>query len=355
MKKEFNNVLSIGINARFNGRGCVNYDNKEQGWTLHNLGLYMSKVNDNALWAKKVFKPIDNPDDGNPKAEFKYKVSSECIRHELFKDKMPAFNSNVMQLPQVLYSAIADPCLITRGYMYAYPDKTLKKKSAITLSDAIETGDNWRRSVSVDLHTRSGDRDETSLYSIENVGECTYESMGFIDLAELQFISADITYDRQAVDVDGGTDENIYLNALKNNLPETNPEFGYYYLDNGMLQDEWAERGILLSKKDVSDMTLKLIENLSKIEIKRRGSFLKCADIELVIKTDNGEEERIMYNPDDNLIFNYKQVYMPADADKIRRNMELIEQLNKKNEDLKNKKKQDKKSKKETKDTDSVD
>ena len=62
-----------------------------------------------------------------------------------------------------------------------------------------------------------------------------------------------------------------------------------------------------------------------------------------------------MYNPDDNLIFNYKQVYMSADADKIRRNMELIEQLNKKNEDLKNKKKQDKKSKKETKDTDSVD
>lgn len=351
-------VNSIQFELTLNGKGCVNFDSSEQLDFLTSVGIVKygeksfyngGKPLSNVLFSKKNFRKTE---DG--KTEYHVKVSSECLRNAIFKNGMPAQSPTIMGLPGVLYRAIAHPVSLLRGYMYTeYGNSAIRRKSPIYISDAEEIGA-WRTSIATDFHSRSGEKEmskgkdaddakDNTIYKIENVGEITYKCNGAIDFQELAFISADPIYDRMAVNVDGGINEEIYINALKENFPAATPEFKYYYLKNSYTEDEWAERGILLDNETVNQLIKYVLKNIMNISIVRRNAYLKADKLTLKVFTNEGVETiDVNLENIDTLSFDFQTNYLEADFEKIKANKEQIEKF--KAIEKENKKKDNKKS-----------
>lgn len=357
--KNFKNVRAIKFTTYFSGNGCVNFDSGEQSYFLSKAKLYSGMIHKNVLFAKKIFK-TDIGENGETTYKFKFKISSECLRHSIFEETIPFQNPNIMAIPHVLYNAIAMPDQIIRGYMFAQNTiNSLRKRSALTICDAVEEG-MWRDTTVFDFHSRSGEKDktvkndgdggDTTIYSIENVGNLKYKADGFIDLTELQFISGDVIYDRMAVDADGGANEIIYLDALKRNFPSLNPHFDYYYMANAYSKDEWGERGILLDFESVNSMVISTLKNIMKININHRNANLIFDKLVIKVICDGNEEsEEIEITPSnvDEFYFKYFTKYLPADAELIKNNKNIIAKAKEKAKD--DKKSKDTKKSKETK------
>ena len=327
MVKKFEKVKAIKFVAKFEGYGCVNYDGKEQSFFLSKNKLFSSRYNNN-MFAKKTYK---KDDDG---VKFKYKISSECIRHEIFKETMPFMNPTIIAVPHILYNSIANPDFLLRGYMFTQQNNnTIKRKSPFTITDLIEDGEYWRDNLQMDLHTRSGEKNsdidegDTTLYNIENVGLLNYTSKGFIDLTELQFIPDDVAYDRVSLNIeDGSVEEKIFFQALKNNMINLNPEFNYYYSEGSYTQDEWAERGLMLNKESVDMMVKRVLKNILKVNILRRKAYLINNGLEIEIITNEGVlREKITLENIDDFIFEYEDFYIKASEEKIEKNKKILE------------------------------
>lgn len=359
---EFKNVRAIKFVAEFDGVGCVNFDSKAQSFFLNATGLGCEATfNDNVLLAKKIFKNVVTPE-GKNMSLFKYKVSSECIRHAIYEDVIPFQNPAISSNPITLYNAIAMPCYITRGYMFSQKtSNTLRKKSIVTVCDAIENGD-WRNKISFDFHSRSGGKDtstkndgeqkDTTIYNIENVGNNTYTSEGYIDLTELQFIPCDPLYDRMSVDADGGKNEEIYMNALKCNLPSFKGGFDYYYINNTYSNDHWAERGILLDKQSVDFLIKDVLKRIMNVNILRRNAYFRFKNLYIsVIMNDGVTENMINITPNNinDFTFEYFCKYSIADESKITANKELARKAKEESKELKKKEKLSKEESKKKK------
>lgn len=353
---EFKNVKNIQFDLILDGAGCVNFGSSEELEYLLRTGIV--KWNDdgfvkngkplsNVLLSKKNFRQCE---DG--KYEYHTKVSSECLRNNIFKETMKFQSPSIMTLPQVLYRALANPDLILRGYMFPVKGGvSLKKKSPFYITDAEEMGP-WRKFITADFHSRSGEKEsntgkesddtkDTSIYKIENVGAAKYLSKGGIDVAELRFIPADPIYERLAVDADGGVNEAIYMKELKRNMVNFDPKFGYYFLENSYTADEWAERGIMLNDESLNMLIRRVLKNMLNIEVLRRNAYLRTEKLVLTVNCLNGEQHTIEVTPDivDSLSFDCVNPYKEADDAKILANKEMVESLKEKTKENKKNKK----------------
>jgi hypothetical protein len=359
--KNFKNVRAVKFTVEFDGMGCVNFDSKSQSFFLNSNGLWSEETkNGNILLAKKIF---DNyvTSEGDTATRFKYKVSSECIRHAMYEDVMPFQNPNISSIPTILYNAIAMPCYISRGYMFTVKGKnSLRKKSAVTVCDAVEDGA-WRNKLTFDFHSRTGEKNtevkekddakDTVIYNIENVGNITYKSEGYIDMTELQFIPGDPLYDRMAIDADGGVNEALYLNALKRNFPSFNGGFDYYYIDNTYSNDEWAERGILLDTESVNTMVKDILKRIINVNVVRRNAYFKFKSLKITVIMDDGEREENIEITSDNVMdfnFEYFRKYSVADEKKIAANKNIVKEVA---EAIKEQKKEEKRQQQQNKKT----
>ncbi|MBQ2408390.1 MAG: hypothetical protein II309_03050 [Bacilli bacterium] len=348
MEKHFKNVQSIEFELNLEGNGCVNFDSSEQSFFLRESNLLKGKSYNNILFTKKNFRK-------NEDGEYEYhvKVSSECLRHNIFKEYMPFHSPTIMQCPNIFYTALTHPAYLLRGYMFTQGGvNTLKRKGPLYITDAEEIGE-WRKEIAFDFHTRSGEKEsnlgkgdddtkDTSLYKIETVGNLQYKAKGGIDVSELQFISADPLYDRMAIDVDGGENQKIYLNALEKNCVNFKPEFKYYYLPNSYCGDEWAERGILLNQETTNMMIKYLLENMLNISIQRRNAYLKTNNIILTVNIKNSNSEKITINTledIEHLSFDCCVKYVESDLEKIQKNQDMVDILKKQKEEKKQSKK----------------
>lgn len=340
--KKFNNVKSIQFNVKFKGNGCVNFDGGDQKWVLINRELYKGKLNDNNKFAKKTFY-----DEG-----FKYKVSSKCLRHSIFADTIPFENPSIVNVPTIIYNAIAMPDYILRGYTYTQREKNgFKKKSPFTITDAIECGEirkecyfdfcaNAMEKSKVEKEDSAESKNSTSIHLSENVGELIYESEGGIDLTELQFISDDMTYDRLALGgvTQNSVEEKIYLDAISRNMVNMkNPKMGYYYKNGTYHQDEWGEKGLLLNKESVDMMVKRLLTSILNVNICRANAFFKTIDLEITVNSDEGNETFKVTlgktNESENIFnvnectFEYKPFYLESDEEKIKANYLKFEEF----------------------------
>ena len=359
MKKEFKNVKSIEFDVKFEGNGCVNFDGNEQAWALQSCGLYTGKINKNIKLAKRV---ISRDENGN--YQYQFKVSSECLRHNMFKDEMAFVNPSISFLPQVLLRTIATPAYHERGFMFPNTCNSIRKKSGATITGAIgETV--YDKPIVMELHSSSGkkgenqskdntltsddkkdDAKDTTLYFKENVGVEKYNSQGFIDLTELQFIPADNAYERNAVGIPEGSQfEKIYLTVLSENYGE-DYNFDYYYMKDASTRDEWAERGIRFSEKSVDFLVKDILRRVFEINITTADAIFKFESIKVKVHTldcPEGEEiELNSVNDLDNYFFGYFEKYIKASDEKIIANR-------KEYEDTKEKAIQDRRAKKNTK------
>jgi hypothetical protein len=339
-------IKTINFNLTLDGYGCVNSDSTEQVHFLLNTGI----VNRNDSGFVKNNKPLSNviltkknfrqTKDG--KYEYHIKISSECLKNNIFRNTMKFVNPSIVTIPRAFYQALANPDMIARGYMF--PKKgnvTVKKKSVLCITDAEELGD-WRKYINMDFHSRSGmkesndgknseDAKDTSIYKIENVGSIKYMANGAIDVSELRFIPADPIYERLSVDVDGGQYEEIYMKELIKNSVNFTPEFKYYYLENSYTADEFAERGIMLNDETLDAYIKRIIKNMLNIDIMKRNAYLKTDKLTLTISYTNGEQDVIDVTLDmlDNLTFDCVNPYKEADMEKILANKKMMETIKK--------------------------
>lgn len=337
--KIFQDVKTLELKIYFEGDGCVNYDSPESQNFIGNRFT-------NKKVTKKSFKWGKN-DKNETVFYFKNKVSSECLRHELFKNEIEFSNSNLSLIKSVLLKAITKPAMILKGYLF--PDVTSTKLSSpIAIGDAVDVQDYIefnQKNLMYDVHTQAGERTETSLYYVGMSSLTDYVANGKINLIMLQFLSGDVLYDRPAVLVDGGIEEKLYLDEMRKNYGD-DVSFKYYYKKNSITEDEWAERGILFSKDAVDMLVKDAIKRIMNIDIQRKGSFLKFKKMYVNVNhlDENGKfvsEPIKIENKNDleNYYFSYFQDYCEANEEKILKNKELIEQIKNEPKEAKSSKK----------------
>lgn len=348
--KVIKEINSIRGKLFLNGKGFINGDGSDQKYHNKELNLYGGSkgyLYDNVKYHKKIYN--QKPSDHN-KYEFKYKISNEAIRHAMFIKEMPHFNQQIQCIPSVYYNALASPCMIARGYMFPeiYNDR---RKSPITVTAGVMEGE-WMNCISLETCSRTGfkkgsneveytnadnekskiTKNDTSLYYMENVGNCTYVSDFGIDLCESQFIPTDIIFDRRAVDLSETAIRNLYMSALKRNFNVDNIDMGYFYSESAVMGEEHAEEGIRLTP-EMNDMLVKIVlKKMCDIYIDRpaNGGLLCFDHMDFVCYTSDGEEYEITIRSKkdiDQYVFLHHTRYLPADFERIKERARKMDEV----------------------------
>lgn len=343
-------VKNILLKLELEGQGIVNYDSNDQKWVLDQTPLRNNGKHSNVSYAKKNFYK-----DENDKLFYKIKISSDSLKHDMFKGDVIAQTPNIAYHSTLLYNYMASPLSLIRGYLFTEKE-TFKRKGAITLCDAEQTCD---AISSINVFSRSGekkegkvdDKGDTTFYSKETVGKIKYESIGNIDLMGLQFISCDSVFDRYSFNPDY---YNLYKQFLCQKIPNFNSELGYYQQRNSSI--EIPEYGVLLNEENVVYLVKESLKRLLAINIKRKDSYAKVVSLKIkwVEKPNqerfNNEDNWITISSDediDKLDFEPYMFYSLVDYDKAKKDrMEIEKEIEKALKDKKKKSDTDKKPKK---------
>ena len=272
-------VKNILFRMKLKGNGIVNFDSSDQKFMFNGTNLTnMKTMHDNTSYAKKKFYR-----DGE-NTTYKISISSDCIRHDVFKDDVLFQSPNVINSEALLYSFIASPASLLRGYMFANDKETVKRKGALCITDAEQT---CNAVSSIETFSRSGLKNndaeitDSSFYKKEVVGNIEYETLGNIDLMQLQFVSCDKIFDRFSFHPDMF---GIYKQFMKTKFPSFDSELGYYQIKNSIV--EIPEYGYKLSNDNVVLLVRELFERLLKFNIKRKGAFVETAQLEFKLVHD---------------------------------------------------------------------
>jgi len=149
---------------------------------------------------------------------------------------------------------------------------------------------------------QAGERDSSSFFSKTTFGDTEYISYGSISIEQLQFISLDKKFDREAMEIKEGQGEEVaqgvqeFIQSLN---PDLSPEaiFHANYVRAGTIFEE-GEVGILLNNDAIQiliDYTLELISNLS---IRQAKSYMYVDEV-TVDYNDSHKMMRIKHNPSD--------------------------------------------------------
>lgn len=266
-------VKRIEFKYELEGNGIVNYDSKDQKWAYNKIKNKVLVKHDNVNFAKKTFTSAD--DDGG--LNYRLHISSNCVRHEIFKEEMLFQNTSLLTSDEMHLRSMANPSAFLRGYLNTSPKATLKRASPISITSAIQTNN----AVSnIEVFIKSGEKEVTdekksnTLFFKEACGEITYGGVGFIDLMQLQFLSCDAAYDRMALLSD---DIERYVNIFKQHHPSLNVNIGYYQIKNSVFN--LPEYGVLFSNDDILFFVKKFFKNMLSFNIAKSGSYAKIKSI----------------------------------------------------------------------------
>lgn len=342
---ENNTVKAVKFEINLKGRGVVNFDDSSKRFLMMKYeGVNKSDyLNDNVKIAKKEY-----TEDG-----FKLKISSGCMRKAIYADTMEYVTPEIAYSKTVLGSAIASPTMLTRGYMFAVKDGvSVKRKGVLSISDAIQTND---AKIIVETCTASGQRNDTSMFGVENVGDITYKSVGSISIKDLQFVSTDPRYDRLAVPHDWIDNEtSIYRTALKCNIPNIEPKVGYFMAKTSLNKlGRYAESGMVINNEAVKSIVKELLANIRKLSITRATAFAEVESFKIKLIKDvindniNGEWIEINSVEDiENLDLNFEDFYEEVDEAEVMKSRAEIDILFTERVDKKDKEKKEKAAKK---------
>ena len=269
---------SILFRMNLKGQGVVNFDSNEQRFMWNQLKGKEHSMHENVIFAKK------NWYNENGELFYKLKISSDCLRHEIFKKDVPFQSPNIANSQDLLLAFIASPALIMRGYLFAGKDLTIKKDGAISITDAEQTNN---AVSSIETFSRSGkkttdeNQSDNSFFKKETVGEVKYSACGSINLRDLQFLSLDQIFDRLAVNPDLYP---IYKSLLQTKIPSFNADPKYYQLKDSV--NRISEFGVLFSEEDVVFMTQDFFVKLFDMNIRKSKAFANISKLEYKIIYD---------------------------------------------------------------------
>lgn len=270
-------VKSILFRANFEGRGIVNFDDDSQKWLLHGSNLkHLFDRHNNAKYAKSnIYGDLETKEN----LVRKIKISSQSLKYDMFDEDLISQNPSIVHNKDLLYSYITSPMSLLRGYVFlSRNESSIKKKGAITITDAEQTCDAISK---LEFNSRSGQKEEnddvndTTIRKEETVGDIKYTSSGVLDIMGLSFISCDQLFDRYSFNPD---DYELYKKYLDINFPSDH-EFGYFRYNTS--KDKTPEQGVLLCNQQINELVQMFLSRLMNIHIKRAGSYAKIDSLQI--------------------------------------------------------------------------
>jgi len=289
-------IKSVDFKITAKGHGVVNWNGptnlaQENGNTVdnHTLPKLRGYTNLSGKVKDTGYKYRKEPTDINFKETPLY-ISQNCIRHHLFREQ--AFDIHYAKksnLDKVLSSVTG----LIRGYVV--PSTQNKRTSPLLIEDFVDQLGNGN----FEQFGQAGERDSSSFFSKTTFGDTEYKSYGSISVEQLQFISLDKKFDREAMEIKDGQGEEVaqavqnFIQTLDDNL---NPRavFSPNYVRKGTIFEE-GEVGILLDDDAIKALINHTLERIQNLSIRQAKSYM-YVDTMLVDYNDSNRMMRIKTN-----------------------------------------------------------
>lgn len=299
-------IKSVDFKIMAQGHGVVNWNGptnlaQENGSTVDNHTLPKLRGYSNLSGKVKDtgYKYRKEPSDINFKETPLY-ISQNCIRHHLFRDQ--AFDLHYAKkdnLEKVLSSITG----LIRGYVVISSQTSQNKRtSPLLIEDFVDQLGNgnfeqFGRSGSKEKEkNKKGEDKSSTFFSKTTFGDTEYKSYGSISIEQLQFISLDKKYDREAMGIKEGQGEKIaknisnFIKSLNSDL-DSKAIFHENYVRNGTIFEE-GEVGIILNNDAIHALVEHTIERIKHLSIRQAKSYMYVDEV-LVDFNDSNQMMRI--------------------------------------------------------------
>lgn len=278
--EETKKVKAILFKVKMDGIGTVNFDDSDARFIVSRYGNPATKKpysNSNIKVAKSEYRQVGTDENGAPLYKRTLKISSECLRHAIFEKDYDVTNGRIMRNDAFLSSFISSPAALLRGYMFADDKETIKAKSPVTIGAAIETSG---AVITPEVGSVSGDKSDTSLFYTENTGKTKYETKGFVNLKQMEFLSCYDFFERRAVKSPWVETENGMLNtAFRQRYGKVPYSLGIYTATANAFTKHIGEYGLHFSADFRKYLLAEFFKRLLSVNITRSGSFARVSEI----------------------------------------------------------------------------
>jgi hypothetical protein len=217
-------------------------------------------------------------------------ISQNCIRHHLFRNQ--AFDVHYANKSKTdeLTNMLASVTGLVRGYVV--PSSQNKRTSPLLIEDFVDQLGNGN----FEQFGQAGERDSSSFFSKTTFGDTQYIAYGSISIEQLQFISLDKKFDREAMGIKEGQGESVAL-AVQDFIQSLNASlkpiatFHENYVRSGTIFEE-GEVGILLNQDAIQALVDYTIELISELSIRQAKSYMYVDEV-LVDYNDGNKMMRI--------------------------------------------------------------
>ena len=274
-------IRSVDFKIVAKGHGVVNWNGptnlaQENGTTVDNHT--MPKLRGYSNLSGKVkdtgYKYRKEPTDIDFKKTPLY-VSQNCVRHHLFREQAYDLHyADRTNIKQVLASITG----LVRGYVV--PASQNKRTSPLLIEDFVDQLGNGN----FEQFGQAGERDSSSFFSKTTFGDTEYLSYGSISIEQLQFISLDKKFDREAMQINTGEGEEVakmiteYLTTLDTKGRSPEATFHENCVRNGTIFEE-GENGILLNDAAVDVLIDETLRKLNELVIRQSKSYMYVDEV----------------------------------------------------------------------------
>lgn len=286
-------IKSVDFKIKACGHGVVNWNGptnlaQENGTTVdnHTLPKLRGYTNLSGKVKETGYKYRKEPTDINFKENPLY-ISQNCIRHHLFREQ--AFDLHYAKksnLQQVLASVTG----LIRGYVV--PATQNKRTSPLLIEDFVDQLGNGN----FEQFGQAGERDSSSFFSKTTFGNTEYISYGSISMEQLQFISLDKKFDREAMEIKEGQGKQV-AQAVTEFIQQLNPTlrpevvFHSNYVRRGTIFEE-GEVGLLLNQDAMQALVEETLRRISELSIRQAKAYMYVDEM-LVDYNDSNKMMRI--------------------------------------------------------------
>ncbi len=277
MKSEkITGIRSVDFKIVAKGHGVVNWNGPtnlqgEDGKTVDNHTMPKLRGYSNLSGRVKDtgYKYRKEPTDIDFKKNPLY-ISQNCVRHHLFKAQ--AFDLHYADRKNIK-NVLASITGLVRGFVV--PATQNKRTSPLLLEDFVDQLGNGN----FEQFGQAGERDSSSFYSKTTFGNTEYISYGSINIEQLQFISLDKKFDREAMQIKSGEGEEVaklvedYIISIDTENRTPKVSFHENCVRNGTIFEE-GENGILLNDDAVAVLIDETLRMISELSIRQAKSYM---------------------------------------------------------------------------------
>ena len=172
-----------------------------------------------------------------------------------------------------------------RGFVV--PATQNKRTSPLLLEDFVDQLGNGN----FEQFGQAGERDSSSFYSKTTFGDTEYISYGSISIEQLQFISLDKKFDREAMSIKEGEGEEVaklveaYILSLDSSR-SPKATFHKNYVRNGTIFEE-GENGILLNDDAVAILIDETLRKIGELSIRQAKSYMYVDEVSVDYNDSN--------------------------------------------------------------------